>query len=665
MVKYQLNWQPSSTPPETFQATPIVVDGIMYLTQRPNDVVALDAKTGRELWRKEIANNRAAYYTTLAPLIADGRVMVGTSGGETGVRGFVAAFDPDTGRELWRTFTVPAPGEPGSETWPTGDQWKTGGAPVWVTGNYDLETNTSYWGTGNGAPWMGDQRPGDNLYTGSTVAIDVATGKIKGHFQYTPNESFDWDEVSPPILVDFQRNGRTVKGLIDVARNGYLWFLERGTGPIKFVQGVPHVRQTVFRSVDPVTGRPDLDPAHKPGTGKVAEFCPSHWGGKNWPPIAYSPQTRLVYVPANENLCASMEGLPVTYSPGSAFTGARNVMSIVPVAKVPVEASLSVKIASENMPFSLLVTAAPPDNAPDNNASYASAAWLVRRMAVSQVPSPRAFLSLRLAQQNRTAAPMPFLGLGDPLFNGPVAGQALDSLAQGCREAGPMPPAQLRALPPLHDTAVEVNAVARVLGGDASTVLLGANASETSLRSRPLDQFGVLYFATHGLLPGELHCQAEPGLVLSPPAAASPSTDADGLLDASEVAALKLNADLVVLSACNTGAAGGGRFGGGALAGLADAFFNAGARAVLATHWEVPSAATTRLMTGVFQRYGQARASGIAEALRQSQLAMIGTPATAHPFNWAAFTLIGDSASAVTAAGTSQVQQARNGGQPR
>jgi len=107
---------------------------------------------------------------------------------------------------------VPAPGEPGSETWPTGNQWKTGGAPVWVTGNFDPQTNLSFWGTGNGGPWMGDQRPGDNLYTASTVAIDVTTGRIKGHHQYHPNDSWDWDEVSPPILVDYQRNGRTIKG---------------------------------------------------------------------------------------------------------------------------------------------------------------------------------------------------------------------------------------------------------------------------------------------------------------------------------------------------------------------------------------------------------------------------------------------------------------------
>ena len=143
------------------------------------------------------------------------------------------------------------------------------------------------------------------LYTASTIAIDVATGAIKGHFQYNPNESWDWDEVSPPILVDYQRNGRTVKGLIDVARDGYLWFLERTTGPIKFVDGKPYVKQNVFRSLDPKTGRPDVDPARKPGTGKLRRVLSRRcWGGKNWPPIAFSPKTRMIYIPANDNLCA-------------------------------------------------------------------------------------------------------------------------------------------------------------------------------------------------------------------------------------------------------------------------------------------------------------------------------------------------------------------------
>jgi alcohol dehydrogenase (cytochrome c) len=287
-------------------------------------LVALDARTGKEVWTKTVADNKSAYYITLAPLVAGGTVMVGASGGEFGVRGFIAAFDPDSGKELWRTFTVPAPGEPGSETWPKGDQWKTGGAPVWVTGNYDPDTNIAYWGTGNGGPWMGDQRPGDNLYVASTVAIDVATGQIKGHFQYNPNESWDWDEVSPPILLDYQRDGRTIKGLVNVARNGYLWFLERSNGPIKFVEGKPFVTQTVFRSLDPVTGRPDVDPARKPGTGKRADFCPGPHGGKNWPPVAFSPQTRLIYIPANNGLCGILTGVPVKYQKGRSFAGSQS-----------------------------------------------------------------------------------------------------------------------------------------------------------------------------------------------------------------------------------------------------------------------------------------------------------------------------------------------------
>ncbi len=295
-------------------------------------LVALDAVTGKEVWTATVEDNRKGYYMSVAPLVADGKVMVGASGGEMGVRGFVAAYDVETGKQAWKTFTVPAPGEPGSETWPKGDQWKTGGGSIWVTGAYDPETNLAFWGTGNGGPWMGDQRPGDNLYTSSTIALDVTTGAIKGHFQYDPNDSWDWDEVSPPILVDYTRGGRTVKGLIDVARDGYLWFLERTAGPINFVDGTPYVKQNVFKSLDPKTGRPDIDPAKRPGTGKEAEFCPSHWGGKNWPPIAYSPKTRMIYIPANENLCGRIVGRPVTYAAGRGFTGATSVLLIAPGA---------------------------------------------------------------------------------------------------------------------------------------------------------------------------------------------------------------------------------------------------------------------------------------------------------------------------------------------
>jgi alcohol dehydrogenase (cytochrome c) len=296
-------------------------------------LVALDARTGKEVWTTKVEENRNGYYMTAAPLVVDGKVLVGVSGGELGIRGFVAAYDAETGAEVWKAYTVPAPGEPGSETWPKGDEWKTGGAATWVTGNYDAETNLVFWGTGNGGPWMGDQRPGDNLYTASTVAIDANTGQIKGHFQYHPNDSWDWDEVSPPIVVDFQRNGRTIKGLINVARNGYLWFLERTDGRINFVEGKPYVMQNVFRSLDPATGRPDIDPDHKPGTGKLAEHCPSLSGGKNWPPVAFSPQTRMIYIPANNNLCGTSTGREVEYVPGRSFTGATLTFFAAPGAE--------------------------------------------------------------------------------------------------------------------------------------------------------------------------------------------------------------------------------------------------------------------------------------------------------------------------------------------
>jgi alcohol dehydrogenase (cytochrome c) len=323
----ELLWRYRRTPPEdaiiahrTSRGVALLGDKVFFAAGEAV-LVALDARTGREVWTAKVADNKAGYYMSLAPLVADGKVLVGTSGGEWGVRGFVAAFDANTGKELWRTFTVPAPGQPGNETWPKGDQWKNGGGSIWVTANYDPQTNLAYWGTGNGGPWMGDLRPGDNLYTSSTLAIDVATGAIKGYHQYHPNDSWDWDEVSPPILVDYQRNGKTIKGLIDVARDGYLWFLERTNGQINYVDGRPYVKQNVFKSLDPKTGRPDVDLARKPGTGKKVEFCPSLWGGKNWPPIAFSPKTRMIYIPANENLCEKFEVKGATkYVAGQRYT---------------------------------------------------------------------------------------------------------------------------------------------------------------------------------------------------------------------------------------------------------------------------------------------------------------------------------------------------------
>ena len=300
----------------------------VYIATVDAFLVALDAKTGELLWEQQVEDYLNGYYMTLAPLVVDGKVMVGTSGGELGVRGFIQAFDADSGKSLWKTFTVPAPGEPGSETW-KGDTWKHGGVPVWMTGSYDPATKLSYWGTGNAGPWMADVRPGDNLYATSVIAVDVNTGAIKSHHQYHWNDAWDWDEVVAPILVDFKHDGRMVKGLIHEGRSGYLWMLERTDQGIGYLDAKPFVKQNVFTSIDAKTGRPSYDPARIPHTGKRVEFCPSFWGGKDWPPSAYSPQTGYLYLPANENLCSALTGEPVKYVPGQLYMG-------VPIPKMEV-----------------------------------------------------------------------------------------------------------------------------------------------------------------------------------------------------------------------------------------------------------------------------------------------------------------------------------------
>ena len=363
-------WTFSTGLREGHQAPPIVNDGAMFVTTPQNHVIALDAATGEQRWRyrrelpedlsqmhptnrgvglhgklvfmatadcylvaldavtgevaweAEVEDYGAGYYMTLAPLVAEGKVMVGVSGGEFGIRGFVAAYDAATGEQAWKTYTIPAPGEPGSESWP-GDSWKTGGVPVWITGSYDPGSGLSYWGTGNGGPWTGDTRSGDNLYATSVIALDVATGALRGHHQYHWNDSWDWDEVSAPLLIDFERGGRSIAGLVHPGRNGYLWFLERQpSGAIGFVDAKPYVKQDVFTGLDPETGRPSYDDAKRPKVGKPATFCPSHWGGKDWPPAAFSPRTRLLYVPANDNVCATLGGIAEEYRAGRTFMGA-------------------------------------------------------------------------------------------------------------------------------------------------------------------------------------------------------------------------------------------------------------------------------------------------------------------------------------------------------
>ncbi len=292
----------------------------VYMATVDAYLVSLDALTGELIWEVPVEDYHNGYYMTLAPLAADGKIMVGVSGGEWGIRGFVAAYDAMTGEEAWKTYTIPAPGEPGSESW-SGDSWQTGGVPVWLTGSYDPELNLTYWGTGNGGPWTGDARPGDNLYATSVIALDAGSGELRAHHQYHWNDSWDWDEVSAPLLIDFERDGGTIRGMVHPGRNGYLWFLDRGAGAIGFVDAWPYVYQDVFTGIDPQTGRPEYDMSKKPGIDYQADFCPSLWGGKDWPPAAFNPATRLLFIPANENVCSSLVGEEARYVPGRTFTG--------------------------------------------------------------------------------------------------------------------------------------------------------------------------------------------------------------------------------------------------------------------------------------------------------------------------------------------------------
>ena len=307
-----------------------------------------------------------------------------------------------------------------------------------------------------------------------------------------------------------------------------------------------------------------------------------------------------------------------------------------------------------SLPAALLVT-----SAPGNSTDYRQAAWLARKYATFEVPSVRAFISLR-DRANVRAASRPFFGIGNPTFVGTgddgMGKTGLSAMSGVCRDGGPFPAEMLRALVPLPDTATELRTVAKSLGAGDESLLLGAAATEQNLRKASLQDARVIYFATHALLPGELSCQSEPALALSPPASPATDRNADGLLDASEVAGLSLNADLVVLSACNTGQTET-KFGGAALAGLAESFFYAGARSLIASHWQVPSGATAQLMIGMFGRLTTDPAAGTARAIRGAQLALMDKPDTAHPFFWAAFTLIGDSGSPAKAAVTASLSE--------
>jgi alcohol dehydrogenase (cytochrome c) len=348
-------WQAQSQ--ARFEATALVVDGVLYTVQAPNDVVALNAATGRVLWTyryKPLPRARASggggspnrglailgdtlfmgtldahllaidaltgnliwnttvadaadpvcqrlcYVITHAPLVVKDKVIVGVGGGEGPIRGFIAAFDVKTGKEVWRFYTVPAAGEPGSETW-SGDSWKTGGAGVWNTGAYDPDLNLTYWGTGNPYPtWIGNEakggsaRLGDNLYSDSVVALDADTGKLKWYYQFTPHDNMDWDATEIPVLTDIDWQGTRRKVMLMANRNGIMYVLDRTTG--QFLLGKPFVEVNWMTGFDE-KGRP----IQVPGLFVNSEKTVIHpANGTNWMPPSYSPSTGLFYVPSWE-----------------------------------------------------------------------------------------------------------------------------------------------------------------------------------------------------------------------------------------------------------------------------------------------------------------------------------------------------------------------------
>jgi alcohol dehydrogenase (cytochrome c) len=331
---------------QRLEATPVVVRGVMYVTSA-NDVFALDARTGRTLWHYaravssgllddaaahksrgvavwdhfvysetddahllcldarsgnllwdvQYADKVKQYGGTSAPLVVKDEVVVGTSGGDSGVRGFVAAYDAKTGTLKWRLWTIPGPGEFGSDSWP-GNSYLYGGGTTWMPGTYDPELDTLYWTTSNAAPdFVGDTRPGDDLYTACVLAIDASTGKLKWYFQFTPHDVYDYDANETPVLVDVEENGTTRHLLVQADRNGFFYVLDRSNG--KFLHATPFVEKLNWAKAIDASGRPILSDRLPTKTGTY--ICPGIVGATNWFSPSYSPNTGLFYVMALEN----------------------------------------------------------------------------------------------------------------------------------------------------------------------------------------------------------------------------------------------------------------------------------------------------------------------------------------------------------------------------
>jgi alcohol dehydrogenase (cytochrome c) len=378
----QMRWMLQVKSLEKFEATPLVIDGRMYFTQAPNDVLAVDATSGRIFWQYSyepspktrpccgtvnrglailgdtlfmgtldgalialdaysgkpvwVSNVNGAdpsigYSITLAPLVVKDKVIVGTAGGEYGIRGFIAAFDAKTGKEAWRFHTIPGPGEPGHETW-AGDSWKYGGASVWVTGSFDPDLNLTYWGIGNPGPdYNGDNRAGDNLYSDSVVALDADTGTLKWHFQFTPHDVFDYDSVQIPVLADMVWQGRSRKVMLWANRNGFFYVLDRTNG--QFLLGRAFEKVTWATGLD-AKGRPILAPGAAP-TAEGKLIYPGVQGATNWYSPSFSPRTGLFYIPTWVGYYSTFTKYEVGFEPGQRFTGGTPRSVIPGVRNVP------------------------------------------------------------------------------------------------------------------------------------------------------------------------------------------------------------------------------------------------------------------------------------------------------------------------------------------
>lgn len=264
----------------------------LFMSTLDAHLVAIDARTGNVLWDREVADYQAGYSKTAAPLIVKDKVVTGIAGGEFGIRGFIDAYDPVTGELEWRTYAIPGPGEPGNDSW-SGDSWRTGGAATWITGSYDPELNLIYWGTGNPGPdWNGDVRLGDNLYSDSALALNGDTGEIEWHFQFTPHDVHDYDSIQIPILADIEYEGSMRKVMLWANRNAFFYTIDRATG--EFLLGKPFASQTWAQGLD-ANGRPIRVPGMAP-TYEGILVSPPIVGATNWYSPGYSQQTGLFYV---------------------------------------------------------------------------------------------------------------------------------------------------------------------------------------------------------------------------------------------------------------------------------------------------------------------------------------------------------------------------------